>query len=336
MQTTSAIEEALDKQPTLTRHFMTLAQEARLSHAYLFSGMTGCGKKALALSVAMRLFCETPTADGLPCGHCAECRRILAGDNPDVVVEAPEGQRIKVDQVRHIKDEFSKSAVEGKTKIFIIEGAETLTPNAANGLLKFIEEPADNRVIFLLTTNKSLILPTIISRAQLVEFSLLAPKAFQEVLTGAGISANQAALIGALTNSVEDATAMTEDDWVARVQAEVGRWYTQLVKGDATAFVTVQTGLMPLASDRSRQAILLDVVVILWHDTLNLKYLDNNQTIAFPKLRDVMVQTASQVDEVTLLRLVETALQTKSALASNMNFQNIMETMTLAGLDLLK
>ncbi|WP_279403957.1 hypothetical protein [Secundilactobacillus kimchicus] len=80
---------------------------------------------------------------------------------------------------------------------------------------------------------------------------------------------------------------------------------------------------------------MLDVVVILWQETLNLKYLDN-QTIAFPKLRDVMVQTASQVDEVTLLRLVETALQTKSALASNMNFQNIIETMTLAGLDLLK
>lgn len=330
----TVIDIATEKQPDLTSHFMGLAQATRLSHAYLFSGMTGSGKKAVALTIAMRLFCEQPTAEGLPCGTCSECRRILAGDNPDVVMEAPDGQRIKVDQVRHIKDEFSKSAVEGSVKVFIIEGAETLTTNAANGLLKFIEEPVNDRLIFLLTTNKSLILPTIISRAQLVEFKPVAPEAFQKDLIAKGISANQVALLAALTNSQSEAEELVTDDWLAQVQTEVGRWYTQLAKHDPTAFVSVATGLVPLASDRKHQAVLLDIIVIIWQQTLNLKYLDDT-SVAFPQLQDTMVHTAGAVTETALLTVVEAALKMRGALAGNMNFQNIVETMTLETLDLL-
>ncbi|MTV82398.1 DNA polymerase III subunit delta' [Lactobacillus sp. CRM56-3] len=310
-------------------HFIHLVTTNRLSHAYLFSGLPGCGKRAVAQVVAMRLFCQQPTNSGLPCGHCPECRRILAGDNPDVVMVEPDGQRIKIDQVRYIKDEFSKSPVEGATKVFIIEGAETLTTNAANGLLKFIEEPVANRVIFLLTTNKSMILPTILSRSQVVEFPALSSSAFADTLRERQISDNQISLLSALTNSLEIAEKLTNDDWLANCQHELSRWFGQLAKRDDMAFVTVSTGLMPLASDRDHQGVLLDAIILLWETTLRVKYLPDALDTAFPELQQTTVNVAQSLTRQQLLDILTAALGTKKLLASNMNIQSILETLTL-------
>ncbi|ANZ64059.1 hypothetical protein AYR62_08195 [Secundilactobacillus paracollinoides] len=333
MITETTINEAQQKQPKLYAHFMHLVQQNRLTHAYLFAGLAGCGKKAVAQAVAMALFCEHPEPDGAPCGVCTECQRILAGDSPDVVMVSPDGQRIKVDQVRYIKDEFAKSPVEGSMKIFIIEGANTLTTNAANSLLKFIEEPVANRVIFLLTTNKSLILPTIISRTQLVEFSPVAADVFAAELAAEGISRKQTVLLSQLTNSLEQAKALTTDDWLGHLQHELARWYTQLAKRDATAFVTVQTGLMPLATDRERQSIVLDAIIILWQTTLMVKYQQTDLPQPFPDSQADMQTVAQSITQRDLLAIVTEALATKKALNGNMNFQSIIETLTLSVLD---
>lgn len=332
----SLIAQAQRKQSQLTTHFMQLVQRNRLSHAYLFAGMPGCGKRAVAQVVAMRLFCEQPTDSGLPCGHCAECQRILAGDNPDVVVAVPEGQRIKVDQVRYIKDEFSKSAVEGAMKVFIIEGAETLTTSAANGLLKFIEEPVANRVIFLLTTNKSMMLPTILSRTQVVDFPALSVTEFATSLEKQGVAPNQIQLLSHLTNSIEVVTALTTDDWLSKCQHELSRWFNQLANGDSMSFITVHTGLMPLALDRERQGIILDMIVLLWQETLQAKYIPNEQSGSFPEVTEAITSLSSRVSRQQLLMVLSSALETKKALAGNMNFQSILETLTLTHLTQLK
>lgn len=323
------IEQAENKQPHLMKHFIHLVTTNRLSHAYLFSGLPGCGKRAVAQVVAMRLFCESPNADGMPCGHCPECGRILAGDNPDVVTVEPDGQRIKVDQVRYIKDEFSKSPVEGSTKVFIIEGAETLTTNAANGLLKFIEEPVANRVIFLLTTNKSMMLATILSRTQIVEFPPLSSKAFAETLREHQISENQIPLLTGLTNSLDVAQQLMTDDWLANCQHELSRWFGQLAKHDDMAFVTVQTGLMPLAHDRDHQAVILDAIVLLWQYTLQIKYHADAAQSAFPELQAAMTAMVQLLTRSQLLAILTAVLETKKALAGNMNIQSILETLTL-------
>lgn len=330
------IEQAKSKQPQLMQHFIHLVTTNRLSHAYLFSGLPGCGKRAVAQVVAMCFFCQTPNTDGMPCGHCPECNRIMAGDNPDVVTVEPDGQRIKVDQVRYIKDEFAKSPVEGATKVFIIEGAETLTTNAANGLLKFIEEPVANRVIFLLTTNKSMMLATILSRTQIVEFPSLTPKAFADSLRQHQVSENQIPLLNGLTNSLEDAEQLIADDWLANCQHELSRWFTQLAKRDDMAFITVQTGIMPLAHDRDHQAVILDAIVLLWQDMLQLKYLSAEAPSAFPELQTAMTELTQSLTRRQLLAIITAALDTKKALSGNMNIQSILETLTLRILSVLK
>lgn len=135
-------------QPEITARFASLIERGALAHAYLLVGNVNMGTVALATEVALRLFCPHQDDQGHPDRTCPECQRILSGNHPDVVVARPEGRQIKVDQVRYLKAEFSKTGVEGEKKVFIIEGAETLTGSAANSLLKFIEEPGPGVYIF--------------------------------------------------------------------------------------------------------------------------------------------------------------------------------------------
>ena len=317
-------------QPQLLSHFMNLIQSQRLAHAYLFNGADGTGRQQLAQVIAMRLFCQNVTADGLPCGQCSECRRIMAGDHPDVVTVIPDGQRIKVDQVRYLKSEFTKSAVEGNQKIFIVDQVERMTTGAANSLLKFIEEPVGNTVALLLTANKNLILPTILSRTQIVDFLRVAPSALADALAAADIVPSQRHLLATLTESVSAAKALTADDWLKNAQTSVGQWFTAACAGDERAFVRVQTELLPLGTNRDLQGTLLDMVVQVWHDVLRQQNATvPSEQLAFPQVARVSGEMAQRLSIDRLVAIMTLTLETRSQLAGNMNFQGILEALTL-------
>ena len=125
-------------QPAIITRFQKILLNKELAHASLFVGPGGSGKMSIAQWLSLRLFCLHPQ-DNKPDLTCDECQRILSGNHPDIVYAAPEGRQIKVDEIRHLKAEFSKSAVEGNKKIFIIKDADKMTNGAANSLLKFIE-----------------------------------------------------------------------------------------------------------------------------------------------------------------------------------------------------
>ena len=156
-----------ESQSKLFEEFSQIIRENRLSHAYLFSG--DFGSFDMAIWLAQSRFCLTPE-DGLPCGNCRPCRLIAQGEFSDVKLVEPQGQLIKTDTIRQLTREFSQSSFEGQAQVFIIRDADKMHVNAANSLLKFIEEPQSQIYIFLLTADDSRILPTIKSRAQLFYF----------------------------------------------------------------------------------------------------------------------------------------------------------------------
>ncbi|USJ86937.1 DNA polymerase III subunit delta' [Lactiplantibacillus pentosus] len=329
MATDSFAQTLTAKQPRLLAAFKHIIAQNHLAHAYLFAGMEGAGQPELAHWIAQRLFCLHVTDDGEPDGTCEECVRIANGSHPDIVTVAPEGQRIHVDQVRYLKAEFSKSAVEGNRKLFIISDAEKMTASAANSLLKFIEEPSGNETALLLTTNKQLMLPTIISRTQVIEFPPLNAQALQQTFEQAGIAPNQAQMARSLTSSVTQAQALLEDDWLPQASQALWRWFEQAVKGDSRSFVAVQVNLVGLAKDADHQLVMLDLIAALFQDLLQLHFQVATTALTFGQYQQELTALTTRLSDDQLIAATELALTAKRQLASNISFQNVLEGLTL-------
>lgn len=135
-----------------------------LAHAYLFYGPAGSGEYELAGSVAQALNCaQFPEG---PCEDCLSCQKIARRTHPDVHWIAPEGKMIRIEQVRQVVKSASLQPREGRRQIFILEAAQGLTPEAANSLLKTLEEPPPAVVFILLAEKPGQLPPTVVSRCQ--------------------------------------------------------------------------------------------------------------------------------------------------------------------------
>lgn len=183
-------------QPSLLAQFQTILAQNRLSHAYLFSGYFG--GFSLALYLAQSRFCEALSVDKLPCGRCRACCLIMTGDFADVTILEPSGQLIKTEQVRSLVKDFAQSGYEGACQVFIIKEADRMHPNAANSLLKQIEEPISPYYVFLLTSDESRILPTIKSRCQVYRLGTDRPY-LERVFEESGLLKSQARILAQLT-----------------------------------------------------------------------------------------------------------------------------------------
>ncbi len=161
--------------------------KGRLHHAYLFSGPAHVGKMTLATQLAQAVNCLVP--DRAPCGECVACMRIAAGGHADVRVlavdpESAEGPRtlIGIDAVRELIGSAHLRPYEGRKRVFIIQGADLLSTDAANALLKVLEEPPPDVLLLLLTDNPDGVLPTVVSRCQTLQLRPLALGQVEELL----------------------------------------------------------------------------------------------------------------------------------------------------------
>ena len=155
-------------------------ERGSLSHAYLLVGPKHVGKMTLAIDIAQLLNCQS---DESPCGDCDACQRIISGKHADVQIVGlnsagnSNGSKAKaeisIDQIRELQHSASLPPFEGKYKVFIIDGAELMSNEAANCLLKTLEEPVEGVVFILLTTNEKSLPETVISRCQRLELRLM-------------------------------------------------------------------------------------------------------------------------------------------------------------------
>lgn len=168
----------------------------RLAHAYLITGPDGIGKMHLAKEFAAALNC---TGEEPPCGACSSCRRTAHGSHPDVSQVPPDEGRIKIDQVRSVQYELALSPREGRWRVCIISDFQTATTEAANALLKTLEEPPSRVVLILTATDASLLLPTIVSRCQHLPLRHVATECIQGALEQRlGLEADRARLLARL------------------------------------------------------------------------------------------------------------------------------------------
>jgi DNA polymerase III subunit delta' len=147
------------------------AVTGQISHAYLLTGPERIGKTTLAIAFATLLQCTgRQPDDAAPCGVCASCRKIAHGNHPDVELVMPPADKVwlPVERVREVVRAANLAPYEGRWRIFILPRAERMQAPTANALLKTLEEPPPHVVLLLTTDDPSLLLPTILSRCQLL------------------------------------------------------------------------------------------------------------------------------------------------------------------------
>jgi DNA polymerase-3 subunit delta' len=142
-------------------------------HSYLFTGQEGIGKKMSAIAFAKIVNCLNPDPHFNPCNQCKSCLKIDRKKSPDVKIIMPQKGSIKINQIREIKKEINFYPFENKKKIYIIDHADQMTIEASNSILKILEEPPEFVILILITAYPDLILPTIISRCNIIHFELI-------------------------------------------------------------------------------------------------------------------------------------------------------------------
>lgn len=175
-------------QNAILQRFQKFIHNDRLAHAYLIFGKEGLGKFQLVQSIAARIFCEQPKNE-LACGRCHACKLMQQNQHPDyyLLTPAETGKSIAIDQIRLMIKKLAQTAHSASYKIAIINPAEAMTASSMNALLKTLEEPLGQTILFLISTNPWRLPETLKSRCQQLNLEVTDPAQARDFLVQAGV-----------------------------------------------------------------------------------------------------------------------------------------------------
>jgi DNA polymerase III subunit delta' len=211
---------ALCGQDKAKRLFAKALCAERIPHAYLFRGPDGVGKKRFAHGVAMAINCRR-RQNAKACGHCPSCRKYVSGNHPDLVLISPQKGTIRIEQIRSLTKELSYPPFEAAMRVVIIEDIHTMRREAANSLLKTLEEPPVDNLLILTADSSREILATLLSRCQVLPFTPLSKEQTVAVLLGHGLSGEVATLLAGFAQGSPGRALTLERSEMVEVYGEV-------------------------------------------------------------------------------------------------------------------
>ncbi len=244
-------------------HVLARLREAqarrRLPHAYLFVGPEGVGRETVAHAFFWRLICSEEKA----CGECSPCRKFLKGVHPDVEILEPRGQSIKIEQVRALESKLHFRPLEAERRLILVPQAELLTREAANALLKSLEEPPPYTLFVLLSQTTEALLPTIVSRCQVVRFRPLPREIISHLLQKRfeRLPEEAEGLSVLAEGSIGRALRLAEKGFLQ----EMERVATALKQGTPTRLVTLAE---TLAGMKENLPVFLELLLVWWRQAL--------------------------------------------------------------------
>lgn len=303
-------------------------QNDRLAHAYLFAGPKGSGKRKMAFQLARALFCIKNNNEADSCDSCDNCRRIISGNHPDVHLIEPEGSKIKISQIRDLQKEFSYRAMESQRKIYIMEQADQMTTDAANRLLKFLEEPPPGAVAILLTEQMNGILPTILSRCQVLHFPALSPDVMAGKLVEMGVKPGSARIASIVSSDIEQAQAYCQSESFAQLRALVIQLSEDIVERGNYSLITLHEKVLKRDKFSEEMSLFLDLL-LLWIRDLLFYLLGQESQISNIDQMETIQKQANRWGQKRLVDGMKSIMETQKRLSGNGNVQLCLEDMVL-------
>ncbi|CAM4518056.1 DNA polymerase-3 subunit delta' [Paenibacillus endophyticus] len=296
-------------------------QSGKVSHAYLFNGPSGTGRMAMAREFAKALFCTAGGADS--CGECLECRKFEHGNQTDLTIVTPDGQSIKIDQIRELQRDFSYRNSGTKRKVYMIEQADKMTMQAANSLLKFLEEPLSPVVAILITDNGQAVLPTIRSRTQWVPFLPMPPESMLQVLIAEGAPSILARTAVHLTSGLDGARQFLQQNQFAEIRTLV----IQLGKESLTRFTAamITAGQQLFKTDLVEHTQLLLSLLVIWFKDLIQFQAGRQDNIVFIDQLDWLSKHAFNRSFAGWVSCIEHTLEASKRMRANVTPQLAFE-----------
>jgi DNA polymerase-3 subunit delta' len=300
-----------------TKRILHLALErGRAPNSLVFAGPDGVGKSVMALTLAKALNCARLTTDS--CDACPSCLAIEAGNHPDVMTISAEAQKLKVEQTELVKQMAYLRPMTGKRRVFIIDDAKDMTPEAANSLLKVLEEPPAFTHIILLTDSPHLLLPTIRSRCRILSFALIGREEVEASFLARDFSRDQARVLALVVGGNLDRARELEWEEVRALKDEAWDLFEALVSTDRSSRFLERFGTMPKAVLEEFAGV-LEILSSFVRDILLVRLGGAPDMLLNPDLEDRLRAAAASWSVPQVLGVLEELDFVLTQLAGNLN-----------------
>ena len=312
----------------------TMLREGHLPHALLFAGPDGIGKRMLGHVLAASILCDSQ--DG-PCGHCESCRAMQLGSHPDYLEVVPEqngksAAQIRIEAIRSMQTQVSRYPVLAKQRVVLIDEADRMNEAAQNSLLKTLEEPEGPVTFILVTSARSALLDTILSRCMPMAFGMLTPQEMKPVLLERGVPEQEAAELAALSDGSPGRALMLHENEGLHLRGEVLEFLTQLPSFDMER-------VWSLASDmgaRDREALrewFLYLNMML-RDRLVLAEDGGSALLYHADIRAKLLELLPRYPEDIVFALLGELREVQKRLQANVNLRLLMEGFLIRARDI--
>ena len=288
----------------------------KVSHAYIIETDTNTNGYNFAVSFAKAIFCPHHYTNNNQCSNCNQCQIIDDGNYPELTIIKPEGILIKKAQLVELQNEFSKKSVYGNNKVYIIQKADQMNNQSANSILKFLEEPPENVIAILLTTNKEKLLKTIVSRCQLIT---LKPKKIQN---------QETCTIDKIKNQIFNKENANEDESINKQIETIINFIIYYENNHKKVLINMNNIFCEQIKDKENLDIAFSIIISFYKDVFNNK-LKRNIEIFDDYISDIqeISQTNSMNEIIEKINVVE---EYKQHIKYNVNPKLLIDGLIIA------
>ncbi len=303
-----------------------IAQE-KVVHSYLFLGNEGIGKSLVALQFAKALNCLEGVNRTDGCDRCVSCKKIDHHLHPDVSLIEPEGQTLKVEQVREMMRALAFRPYEGRRRVLVLTAADRMAPHMSNTLLKTLEEPPLHTVIILLANSSRWILPTILSRCQSIRFNPLPSHLVSDwLMKEKGLEEKEAHLLASLSEGSPGKALEIKEEIAGIPRKDLLEWI-----GSTVLSMEEKEGwIESFPSQRENLYLILEVTKTILRDLIVMKTSMEGSRVIHSDLMKDMEEIAGAWDLSSLLRRMEILHHTSQTIKGNANTRLSLEAMMLS------